>query len=254
VDGKRISLQAPVNSGSFYFDYKQQFSLVLMAMVDANYKFTYIDVGANGRQSDAGVYGNCSLSEALEKNSLNLPAPSYLTNSKIVAPYVVVADDAFALKTYMIKPFPERLTDDLPSQIFNYRLSRARRIVENAFGMLANRWRLLRDRIALKPETATKVVLACCALQNFLISHTTYSRHVYMPSGLVDTENINNELIVNGKWREEAMPTSSWMNVGRQLGNNNPLYCAKAVRISFRDYFNGPGAVPWQEKMRSKPA
>ena len=66
LDGKRVLLEAPCNSGSLYYDYKHQFSLVLLAVVDANYKFTHIDVGSNGRHSDAGVYANTSLSDALE--------------------------------------------------------------------------------------------------------------------------------------------------------------------------------------------
>lgn len=48
--------------------------------------------------------------------------------------FVIVADDAFPLTNYMMKPFPNRLQKGTPERAFNYRLSRARRIVENAFG------------------------------------------------------------------------------------------------------------------------
>ena len=97
LDGKRVILQAPYNSGSLFYDYKQRFSIVLLGLVDATYRFTYVDVGANGRQSDAGIYNNSNLSYALEHNIFNIPAPEVLPNSTAVAPYVVVADDAFAL-------------------------------------------------------------------------------------------------------------------------------------------------------------
>lgn len=142
LDGKRILLEAPANSGSLFYDYKQQFSLVLLAVVDARYKFTYIDVGANGRQSDAGVYNKSTISDALERNTLNIPGPRKLPNSNLLTPFVVVADDAFALKTYMLKPYAGKVSDDIPSRIFNYRLNRARRIVENAFGILSSKWRV----------------------------------------------------------------------------------------------------------------
>jgi hypothetical protein len=106
LDGKRINLQAPINSGSFYYDYKQNFSVILMALVDANYNFLYVDVGANGRQSDGAVFANCSLSTALENNCLNVPPPKVLTGSSIELPFVVVADDAFPMKSYLMKPYP----------------------------------------------------------------------------------------------------------------------------------------------------
>ena len=66
------------NSGSDYFNYKQLFSVVFMAVVDADYKLIYIDVGCNGRVSDGGVFKNFSVYKALENNDLNIPEPTEL--------------------------------------------------------------------------------------------------------------------------------------------------------------------------------
>ena len=66
MDGKHIVIKQPKNSGSYYFNYKGTFSVVLLALVDANCKFMYVDVGCNGRISDGGVYGSSSLSKAIE--------------------------------------------------------------------------------------------------------------------------------------------------------------------------------------------
>ena len=108
LDGKHINLKCPNNSGSYYFNYKGTFSIVLMGLVDANYKFLYIDVGCNGRISDGGVFHNCRLLKALEQNSLNIHSVGELPNDGRKLPYVIVGDDAFSLKTYLMKPYPHQ--------------------------------------------------------------------------------------------------------------------------------------------------
>lgn len=70
IDGKHIVLKAPFDAGSYYFNYKHQNSIVLMAVADDDYCFQYIDIGCNGRVSDGGVFRNCNLSNALENNAL----------------------------------------------------------------------------------------------------------------------------------------------------------------------------------------
>ena len=64
-------MQAPANSGSYYYNYKGTFSNELLAVVDAEYKFLYVDVGCNGRVSDGGVFNRCSLYHALETGLLD---------------------------------------------------------------------------------------------------------------------------------------------------------------------------------------
>ena len=73
LDGKHVMIRPPPNSGSFYFNYKHHFSVVLLALVDADYKFVCVDIGCNGRVSDGGVLKNSSLNSALEQNTFNLP-------------------------------------------------------------------------------------------------------------------------------------------------------------------------------------
>ena len=75
-------------------------SIVLLAVVDANYKFIYINVGCNGRVSDGGVFRQSSIFTALENNLLNIPPPEPLPGSSLPVPYTLVADSAFPLKNY----------------------------------------------------------------------------------------------------------------------------------------------------------
>ena len=100
--------------------------------------FLYIDVGCQGRISDGGVFNNTSLFRAIGDGSIGFPPDAPYPNSTQSKPFSIVGDEAFALRSYLMKPYPQRnLTMD--QRKFNYRLSRARRVVENAFGILASR-------------------------------------------------------------------------------------------------------------------
>ena len=86
MDGKHIERKQPKNHGSYYFNYKGQFSIVLLALVDANYKFIYLDVGCNGKISDGGVFRNSMLSKRISTNLLNIPGPRTLDDGETEAP------------------------------------------------------------------------------------------------------------------------------------------------------------------------
>lgn len=122
-----------------------------MTIVNANYEFIRIDVGANGRVSDGGVFSNSKFYQKLKENNLKIPEPDYLTRSNIKLLFVFVADDAFSLSDNVMETYPQRnMTRE--QRIFNYQLSRACRIVENAFGILSSRFQILLNAINLAPE------------------------------------------------------------------------------------------------------
>ena len=71
----------------------------------------YTNIGCTGRISDGGVYRNCNLFRALQEKCLNIPEPTLLPGTQSLSPYVIVADDAFPLKEYIMKPFQPNRVD-----------------------------------------------------------------------------------------------------------------------------------------------
>lgn len=87
---------------------------------------------------------------------MNWPEAEAFPDTDVELPYFLVGDDAFPLRTEMMKPYSQRnLSRD--QRIFNYRCSRARRVVENAFGILVHVWRCLTTTLQLKVSTCIKV-------------------------------------------------------------------------------------------------
>lgn len=190
-----IDIIPPSESGSYYYNYKGRHSMVLLAIVDAKYRFIMCDFGKNGRVSDGGVLQNTVFYKKLEKNLLKIPVEEKINNSLKVLPYVFVTDDAFTLRCDMMKPFRQAGLNSQDRKIFNYRLSRAKRIVENAFGILAARFRIFHTQINIEPNNIESVVMASCAMHKFLIAH---SRNHYSPSECFDQENAENGTILPG--------------------------------------------------------
>lgn len=121
-DGKHVGLFCPPKSGSENFNYKKTFSVNLMAVVEANYKFVMIDVGASGSNHDSTVFWNSAFGKMWhnQDDCLNLPAPKPLPNTNEIVPYQIIADDAFGQTTTIMTPYPG---SGLWRQqrIFNYR-------------------------------------------------------------------------------------------------------------------------------------
>jgi hypothetical protein len=241
IDGKHVLIQAPCNSGSMFFNYKNTFSIVLLATCVAKYRFTNVDIGAYGRQSDGGVFSNSVLGQKLEQGSLQIPGDRRIKNSNITQPCTFVGDDAFALSSYMMKPYAGDRIVDKKKRIFNYRL--ARRIIENCFGIMASRFRVYRRVLISDPENVCNIIKATVVLHNFLrneeVNLDESSRH-YCPPNFVDTDDED-----NGLWRtlgenslQPLQPTS----------RHNCTATVKRMRDNLADFFSGIGSVPWQNQ------
>ncbi|XP_034035038.1 protein ALP1-like [Thalassophryne amazonica] len=196
MDGKHILIQAPL-----------------------------VDVGAFGRSSDGGTLAASAFGEALREEKLGLPEDAPLPGADHLGslPHVFVGDEAFPLRRNLLRPYPGRHLSQ-PKSIFNYRLSRARRVVENAFGIFAAQWRIDHRVIGVCPENVDAIVKATVALHNFQRWNNTTEAPV--PA--------------------DDQPIPAFRDV-RRMGANNSAQQATAVREAFCSYFSSPaGEVPLQ--------
>ncbi|KAH7714211.1 nuclease HARBI1-like protein [Aphelenchoides avenae] len=200
----------------------------------------HTDSGYYGKASDVGLFDSSDLKRAMDNGQLNLPDPEPVVNGGRVLPYFFVGDAAFPLSDRMMKPFPMTNGTDESRRLFNYRLCRARRVIENCFGLIAVKWRVLLTTIATRPETCDHIVKAVCALHNFVIDETpSGDAH---PTAMADDGDDD-----NGRWRSEV-PTLLQANI-RRRGNNRPAQSAVDFRDSLIEYFVQEGAVQWQRRM-----
>lgn len=240
IDGKHVVMQKPKHAGSEYHNYKQTESIVLMGICDSAYKFIFVDIGQSGSQSDGGIWELSTLGSALLHGRINLPNPSILPgdSSGVAIPYTFVADEAFPLKPYLMRPFPGKQLGDDSRRVFNYRLSRARRVIENTFGILVHRWRLLLRPTIAEPPKVVKLVKAACVLHNFL---RTVQDQQHTPQGFVDAVDVDGN-IREGFWRASQLATLGDLGYSSRSATQE----GDRIRKHLVTYFSNEGTVPWQ--------
>ncbi|CAN7995558.1 unnamed protein product, partial [Ixodes hexagonus] len=141
LDGKHVAIEALPGAGSDTFKYKGFHSIVLMACCDPSYKFTLVDVGQPGRYSDGGVFPNSEMGERMLSDTAGLPPPAHLIARQKDEAAICVCGGQGISPSNLMRPFP-RKDLKLPQKVFNFRLSRARRVIESTFGILMTRWRI----------------------------------------------------------------------------------------------------------------
>jgi hypothetical protein len=177
IDGKHVRIICPAHSGTMYFNYKSYYSVVLQRVADTSYKFTIIDVGGYGKQSDGGTFRSSRMFEMMRNRSLDIPPDDCLPSTGIGVPYVFIGDEAYPLLDNLLKPYSgENLDPD--TVYFNRRPSRARKTIECAFGILYSKWCIFSKAIETTEKTADKIVKAACVLQNVIIDKEGVECHL----------------------------------------------------------------------------
>ena len=143
-----------------------------------------------------------------------------------------------------MKPYPGKNLDQC-QRIYNYRLLRARRTIENAFGIMAAKWRIFRRPIRADVALEEKIVQATICLNSYL--HLTENAN-YTPAGFVGCEGSSGN-IIPGDWRSEVNSDEWGLRHLNQIGGNSYTFEAGRAQDDFNSYFNSPEGefeVPWQ--------
>jgi hypothetical protein len=133
-----------------------------------------------------------------------------------------------------MKPYPGIL-EQSSERILNYRLSKARRVVENTFGLLASVCRVFRRPLLVNLEHSEVVTSAAPHLQHSFLRMTAASKSIHTPPSTFDLEDTENSVIVPVKWKQTTAGDTGIVNLARIPGR--PPNDAKSVREEFKQFF-----------------
>lgn len=154
-----------------------RYSIILLALVDHKYRFRFVNVGAPGRCHDSHVYQVSKLAKIVGGPLFKAPEAT-ICGAQV--PPVILCDQAFPLTPNLMKPFGHSGLLSEEQKAFNYNLSKARRIVENAFGRLKARFRFTMKRMECDVENARLVIRACCILNNICEDFNDTIQHQWL--------------------------------------------------------------------------
>ncbi|XP_028162869.1 uncharacterized protein LOC114354597 [Ostrinia furnacalis] len=243
---RHIAVNKPLEGSEVLLNHKGFHSVLLIAVVNANHEFVYVDIGTNGGYdqklilSATGFFGN------MIEETINLPKDCPLPASDVAMPYVFLSDAYYVIEN-MMRTYP---LDNVSCEekIFNYRFGRAYRVVDDAFGILYERFGVLQRNIDV--ENANDIVIACCALHNYLAKTINDD---YLRKESLDVEDVVNYKFQKASWRlkeeglnwDETHPLAAVPQGPEEILDGR----GKGVRESFTNYFIYQGKVPFQEQM-----
>jgi len=195
------------------------------------------------------VWRNSELAADLASGDADLPPSTPLPGRNVPFPYVIVADEAFPLNTYLMRPYARRneLTDQ--QRVFNYRLTRTRLSIENTFGILVSRWHILHKQLCFSVTNAEKIFKALVCLHNFIMSSNNDnngSASQYCPPDWVDVED-ENGIIHDGRWK--TIGSGAFFKELGRTGANRGGSVSEGMRNYLKEYFvspTGEAQAPWQ--------
>ena len=159
-----IPIIRPVESASDYYNRKGYYSVIMQVLVDFRRHFMDVNIGWPGKVHDARVFANSSLYNKCMKGTFVPKRPKIIEGVEV--PLLILGDPAYPLLPWLMKPYIENSSITSRERNYNYRQSRARMVVENAFGRLKGRWRCLLKRMDTHICNVPNIVASCVVLHN----------------------------------------------------------------------------------------
>ena len=150
IDGSHLPIKCPPGGAEAmkqYHNFKNFYSVILLALVDANYRFIWASIGAPGNTHDSTLFQSTNLWQRILDGQIL--SEYTVQNENIMIPPIILGDGAFPMRTWLVKPHGDAILSE-KKRYFNYRLSRARMVSEGAFGKLKGSWRVLSKNVKVK--------------------------------------------------------------------------------------------------------
>ena len=178
VDGWLCQIKVPAgdeagNIRSFFSGHYQCYGLNVQACCDSSCKFIHVSITSPGGTNDVRAFAKSKLSQLIK----NLPMGLYL-----------VGDNAYIACEQLLTPFSGRHKNDPTKDAYNFHLSQLRIRIEQAFGMLVNKWRIFKSPLCKKLKNVPPLIMAAMRLHNFCVNEReTNSATRVLSSDEVDT-------------------------------------------------------------------
>lgn len=213
IDGCHIPVTPPALNHTDYYNRKGWYSVLVQAVVDHNYLFTDVCVGWPGSVHDARVLANSTIYKKASQREILCGENVNVCGTDV--PVFLIGDSAYPLNSWLMKPFAYNSNLTPAQRSYNFHLSRARIVVENAFGRLKGRWRRLMKRNDMNIDNIPHVITACCILHNMCEVHGDSFNDLWLEDVDMSTQ-------------PEASPS----------GGSNVCHTAKAIRDALVKYYS----------------
>lgn len=174
IDGWFCAIKCPrqserVNQRSFYSGNYGSYGVNVQAVCDSMSRFTYLSVQSPGSTNDVVAFETCSLSQRCK----SFPPSFHL-----------VGDNAYVCNESMITPYSGSQKNDPTKDSFNFYVSQVRIKIEQAFGLVRNKWRIFNSPLSVKLQSVGVVINAAFRLHNFCINQRDFQTNM-----IIDIDN-----------------------------------------------------------------
>ena len=230
IDGKHVGIQKPPHVSSGFYENKFH-SIIIVAVIDADYKFIWLNIGTYGAAGDAHICNNSQLKLGMSTDRLHLPQPEPFPGDTADIPFFFIGDDAFALEEFLMKPYDHQNLKH-EKRIFNCTLVQAGSIVKDTFGNMHMYLRVLTTTVRHRQRIASVITSTCCVLHNIIRDCYPVIQH-----SMLEDQHYN--LIPGAWWKRYDMH-----DINKNIGGNTSKKRAKAPNDLIKLYYNVIGAVP----------